>query len=204
MGLSSINTGLQQTPDLTDIQTPGKLAFQFISLYNAIEILSQAIDTYTGNTPADAQGNYQNQTIDQTLTLGNYTSIWVTAANAITAGYMVSFSSGQAVLSVQNNANPDNNTLQNFNPSGIPDGRAMGIAVTSAGIGSQIKVMLIGMVNFGVGNLKPGAMYYHGSAAGSLTYNPTGMITGRGKQPLGFAIDSAHMFIAPAMFIGSY
>lgn len=209
MALSSINTGLQQTPDLTDIQSPGKLGFQFIQIYNAINVLAQAIDAYTGNTPADAQGNYQNQTIDQTVTVGNFTSLWVTAGASISSGFLVSFdSAGHAILAdpstVISAASNDAAGGQGYNSAGIPEGTVKGIAITSASVGAQIKVMLLGIVNFGAGALKPGNKYYLGSVPGSITYNPASMTAGWIRQPIGFAIDSAHMFINPAQFRGSF
>ena len=209
MGLSSINTGLQQTPDLTDIQSPGKLGFQFISLYNAINILAQAIDTYTGNTPPDANGNYQNQLPNQTVTLGNLAYIWITADQAIGSGYLVSINTtGHAVLAdpanIISTASNDAAGGQGYNPSNKAEGVVVGIAVSNASVGQQLKVMLMGVVNFGTGNLHPGNKYYLGSSPGSITNNPATMPVSGIRQPIGFAIDSANMFINPAQFRGSF
>lgn len=205
MGLSSINTGLQQTPDLTDIMSAGKLGFQFISIYNAINVLAQAIDTYTGNTPPDAQGNNQNQPPDQTVTLGNFSSFWATAAVSISSGFLVAINSaGQIVLASPNGSQVTTGTNQSPNTPGAPTNAACGIAVSSASAGAQIHVMLRGLVNFGTGNLKPGAIYYPGSSPGSLTYNPGGMTAGWGKQVIGVALNSALMFVAPSLTVASY
>lgn len=187
MALSSINTGLQQTPDLTDIQSVGKLSYQFISLYNAIGVLQQAIDTYTGNTPAPANNSNQNQPPEQTVIVGNTSNMWCKANANISAGFAIGLGNvggvTEAILALASTS-----SVQCF-----------GLSMTSATAGNPIQVLLLGLFNFG-GSVTPGALYYlsPGVAGGLTTTKPS--TAGQLIQPLGFGVDTSSIFFNPSLY----
>lgn len=186
MPLSSINTGLQQTPDLTDIASPGKLGFQFIQLYNAIGILQQAVDTYTGNTPARADNSQQNQTPEQTILVGNTSTMWATASINISAGFLVNLVNAGGVTEVQ---------YANAISAAAP---CHGISMAAASAGNKIQVLLLGLFNFG-GSVTPGQMYYLSSsvAGGLSTTRPS--TSGNIVQAVGYGVDTNSIFFNPTL-----
>jgi hypothetical protein len=186
MAASSIDTGLQPIPDLTDITTADKLAFQFIQLYNAVGILAQAIDSYTGNTPAIAQN--QNASPEQTVLLGNQANMWCVAATNLAAGYLV------------NLENVGGATQARYAQATGLGSMAMGITMGAASGGGQVQVLLLGLFNFG-GSVTPGAIYYlSNTVPGGLTTTYPGG-TGYYNQAVGFGVDTDSIFFNPSMQI---
>lgn len=188
MALSSINTGLQQTPDLTDIQSVGKLSFQFISIYNAIGVLQQAIDTYTGNTPVPANNSNQSQPPEQTVIVGNTANMWCKANVTISAGFALGLANVGGVIEA---------ILALASSSPV---QCFGLSMTSATAGNPIQVLLLGLFNFG-GSVTPGALYYlsPGVGGGLTTTKPT---AGSGQliQPLGYGVDTNSIFFNPSLY----
>ena len=187
MPLSSINTGLQQTPDLTDIQSVGKLSFQFISIYNAISILQQAIDTYTGNTPAAADGSNQNATPEQTVLVGNNCAMWCTASANLSAGFLV------------NLFNVSGQTQARYANATVLTQQAHGITLNAASAGQPIHILLLGLFNFG-GSVTPGQMYYLSTTPGGLSTTPPAVGSSELVQPVGFGVDTNSIFFNPSTY----
>lgn len=181
---SSINTGLQQTPDLTDIQSTGKLSFQFISLYNAIQVLQQAIDNYTGNSPQTGTSN--TQTAESTVIVGNTSNFWCNAKTALSAGFLVTLTNVSGVT---------NAGLANASASST---LAMGLTMTAAAINTPVQILLLGLFNFG-GSVTPGALYYlSDTTAGALVTTPNST-TGHIVQPVGFGVDTNSIWFNPSL-----
>lgn len=184
MPSSSINTGLAAIPDLTDIQSAGKLGFQFIQLYNAVGVLQQAIDSYTGNSPV--QASTSSQSPETTILVGNTSSMWAKCGTtAISAGYLVYFTNNSGVTTV------------NLAKSDAAYSIAIGISITSAAAGANIQVLLLGLFNFG-GSVTPGSLYYTSpTVPGGLTVTiPT---TGNLIQPVGYGVDTNSIFFNPCL-----
>lgn len=186
MPLSSINTGLQQIPDLTDIQSVGKLSFQFISIYNAIGVLQQAIDTYTGNTPPTASGSNQSTPPEQSVIVGNTANMWCVAGAGISAGFLVNLYNNSGVTQAQ------------LATAAVVGQIAMGLTMTSAAINTSIQVLLLGLFNFG-GSVSPGGLYYTSdSVPGGLTLTaPTAV--GHFVQPVGYGVDTNSIWFNPSL-----
>jgi hypothetical protein len=183
---SSINTGLQQTPDLTDIQSVGKLSFQFISIYNAIQALQQAIDNYTGNAPATPTTSTSPATPESTILVGNTANMWCVANANINAGYLVNLFNSSGVTKAQ---------LADAAITGTYP--AMGISMNNASAGGNLQVLLLGLFNFG-GSVTPGAVYYLSDAvAGGITVTPPTTGSGHLLQPVGFGVDTNSMWFNP-------
>src|SRR5579863_2517548 len=187
MPLSSFNTGLQQVPDLLNITSVGKLSFQFISIYNAIGVLQQAIDSYTGNSPAPSNNSNQNAAPETTVLIGNTANMWLLAAQNINAGFLVTItnSGGTAIANLSNVAS-------------TPYGQAMGISMTNATTGNPLQILLLGLFNFG-GSVTPGGIYYASALVpGGLSLTPPS-VSGQLIQPVGFGVDSNSIFFNPCM-----
>lgn len=182
--LASTNTGLQQTPDLTDIMSVGKLSFQFISIYNAIQVLQQAIDTYTGNTPSGAQGS--GGTPESTVIVGNTANMYCSAGVNISAGFLVTLYNVGGVTHAK---------YAQANSSATP---CYGISMNAASAGQQVQVLLLGLFNFG-GGVTPGQIYYLSDAT------PGALVTARPSTPsdivqaVGFGVDSNSIFFNPTL-----
>ena len=187
MPLSSINTGLSPVPDLTDIQSTGKLSFQFIQLYNAIGVLQQAIDQYTGNSPAPADNSNQSAPAENTVLLGNTANMWATCGTTnINAGYLVYFTNNSGVTTV---SLAQANSFTKL---------AYGISMTSATAGNPIQVLLLGLFNFG-GSVTPGQLYYlSDTVAGGLTTTAPSTV-GTIVQPAGYGVDTNSIFFNPCL-----
>jgi hypothetical protein len=183
MALSSINTGLQNIPDLTDIQSVGKLSFQFIQIYNAIGVLQQAIDSYTGNTPSGTVGTGGSP--ESTVIVGNMASMYATANVNIPAGYLVSINgSGQVVLA---------------NAAYAANVPAMGLSIAAASAGAQCHILLFGLFNFG-GSVTPGTIYYTSpNVAGGLAATKP-VLAGQLIQPVAFGVDTNSVFLNPSLY----
>lgn len=188
---SSINTGLQQVPDLTEIQTVGKLSFQFISIYNAINILSQAIDSYTGNAPATSTSD--TQTAESTVLVGNTSNLWVKASVAISAGYLVNLTNtGGATTAQLASAVPPGGTSPNL--------IAHGLSMNTVAAGAQLQVLLLGLFNFG-GSVTPGQLYYlSDTVLGALMTAPPTAGSGHLIQPVGFGLDTNSLWFNPSLY----
>lgn len=182
---SSIDTGLPNTPDLADIQTPQKLAMTFIEMFNAMQILGQAIDAYTGNTPAGPDTSAQPA--ESTVLIGNTTNFWCNASTALPAGYLVTIFNVSGVTNAK---------LANA-ASGY-SGTAMGLTMAAADINTPVQVMLIGLFNFGSG-VTPGTMYYLSDAVAGGIAAAAPSTAGHLVQPVGFGIDTESVFINPSL-----
>ena|ERR1700744_2262770 len=180
---ASINTGLQQTPDLTDIMSIGKLSFQFIQVYNAINILAQAIDTYTGNTPPSS--SQSSQTAESTVIVGNTANFWCTANVNISAGFLVGLKNVSGVTNaVLAQANGGSSVL------------AMGISMNAASAGQPIQVLLLGLFNFG-GSVTPGTIYYTSPTTPGGIVATAPSTAGQIIQPVGIGLDTNSIFFNP-------
>lgn len=182
---SSINLGLQQVPDLTDIQSIGKLSFQFIQLYNAMNILANSIDAYTGNTPNPANTN--GSTPESSVIVGQQANMWCNAQVNISAGFLVTLTNVGGVT----------NAKLALGSLGLV-GMAHGLSMTTATAGSPVQVMLIGLFNFG-GGVTPGALYYVSPSVGGgiVTLRPSS--PGQLIQGVGFGVDTNSLFINPCL-----
>lgn len=182
---SSIDTGLQPIPDLTNISSPDKLAFQFIQLYNAVGILAQAIDDYTGNTPQS--NSNPNAPPESTVLVGNTANMWCVANAAINAGFLVTLINSSGV------------TKAELASAGSKTTPAMGMSMNSVAAGAQLQVLLLGLFNFG-GSVTPGQMYYlSNSVPGGLSTSTTGYVTGNIVQAVGFGVDTESIFFNPTL-----
>jgi len=177
---SSIDTGLAQTPDLTNINTPDKLSYQFVQLYNAIEILAQSIDQYTGNTPNPdptqwTQGGGLNQ-----ATLGNVATVYVQAQGNIATGQLIGI-------------DPATKFGVLANGTSIP---AIGLCTQGATSGLNISYILIGLVSFyAAASFTPGLEYYVGTTGFFTAARPAVGTTG---QHGGFALTDKAIFWNPS------
>lgn len=172
MAASSINTGLASVPDLTGVNN-SQIDFHIIQLYNAVDILAQATDAYTGNVP---QSSGQDQ--PEGGTYGPAVQGYIITSVALTPGALVGIdgTSGQLV-------NADS-TL------GTPI-LARGICTSTSNPGDQASVLLFGVLpTFAAGTFTPGDTYYLG--AGGLFIH-TRPITGV-EQAVGYALTATSFF----------
>lgn len=187
MPLASTNLGLQEVPDLTDILSVGKISFHLIQIYNALGVLQQALDNYTGNSPAPADNSNQSSPPENTVLIGNTANIWTTCGTtSINAGYLVYFTNNAGVTTSEL-ANASNATKL-----------ALGIAMGSATTGNPLQVLLLGLFNFG-GSVIPGQLYYlSDSTPGGLVTTPP-IATGHIVQPVGYGVDTNSIFFNPCL-----
>lgn len=183
---SSINTGLQAVPDLTDIQSVGKLSFQFIQLYNAVSILQQAIDNYTGNTPVGSSSS--QGTPEQTVLVGNTSNMWCVAGENINAGFLVGFYNVSGVT----------NAKLALAGGGSRPPVAHGLSMNSVSTGGQLQVLLFGLFNFG-GSVIPGTTYCLSPSVPGGLATFASITTGQSRQPIGFGVDTNSIFLNPNM-----
>lgn len=180
MPASSINTGLAAIPDLTNINDPGKLSYQLIQLYNAIGILQQAIDSYTGNTPNHDPTQWLEQGGFNQATIGNLSTVYVKADVTIATGQLIGIS-------------PTTKNAVLANGIAIP---AVGLCTNGAAAGSNISYILIGLVQFyATGSFTPGTEYYVGATG---FFSATRPATGSTGQHGGFALTDTAIFWNPS------
>lgn len=187
MAATSIDTGLPEIPDLTNINTEVGVSKQFIDIYNAIGILAQGIDSYTGNTPESASTSTASP--ESTILVGNTANMWATAQVDISAGFLVNI--------IDSGAGVPKAILADAS-MGLAE-IAMAISLTSASAGSQIQIQLLGLFDFG-GSVVAGQLYYcsgAGGAGGISTVKPTA--SGWAVQPVGFGVDGDSIFINPCL-----
>lgn len=173
---SSIDTGLSNIPDLTNITQPNQLSYQFISIYNAISILAQGIDAYTGNTPVTNDNPATNGSVTGAANTGYFI-----AGVAIAAGRLCTINAaGNAVLA----------------DSGTAALLARGVAVAAATVGAQVTLQLFGSCAiFAAGTFTKGSTYYLG-VGGLFTITPpaTGFV-----QAVAWAASDTTLFMNPAL-----
>lgn len=184
-GTSSIDTGLSATPDLTNVQSVGALSYQLITIYNAINILAQAIDAYTGNAPENTET--PNQPAEATVIVGNMANFFCNAAVDLGAGFLVTL---ESVGGVTNAKLAD----ASLGLAGIAHGLTMGTATA----GSPIQILLLGLFNFG-GGPTAGVIYYLSDTnpGDIIATKPTA--AGSLVQAIGFGIDTDSMWISPSL-----
>lgn len=187
MPLASTNTGLQEVPDLTDILSVGKVSFHLIQIYNAIGILQQALDNYTGNSPVPSNQSNQSSPPENTVLVGNTANLWCTCGPTnIDAGYLVYFTNNSGV------------TTANLATAATPADFAVGISMGSATTGNSIQILLLGLFNFG-GSVVPGQIYYlSDSTPGGLVTTPP-ITLGHIVQPIGYGVDTNSIFFNPCL-----
>lgn len=189
MAATSIDTGLPAIPDLTNINTETGVSKQFIDIYNAIGILAQGIDAYTGNTPASQESS--TSTPESTILVGNTANMFAIAGTNISAGFLVYFTDDGSGNAIAHLADASLGFAAN----------AQGISMSSGNGGTKIQVMLLGLFDFG-GSVTAGQTYYcSGStgAGGISTVKPTA--SGWAVQPVGFGVDGSSIFINPSLFV---
>lgn len=172
---SSINTGLAQVPDTTGLNN-AVATYHIIQLYNAIGVLQQAIDDYTGNTPPTATPNPPGSTS------GSNVKGYATAGVAIAAGRLCGINgAGAAILANQGTV------------------LARGIATGAVAIGAQVELILLGPLGiFAGGSFVPGTTYYLG-VGGLFTATSPGVGL---SQAVGWALsDTAIVFNPASTFI---
>lgn len=141
--LSRINSPFSlQIPDTP--QTPVKEVYgDLAAIYNALQILQQAITTYTGALPE--QSNYWSQLLpQQSLFPQNPNRLYPIASENIAAGGVINLYNNAGVLNMRN-ANATNNTkpAHGFCPDAVLTG-ANGEADLFTGLCTSIAGMTIG------------------------------------------------------------
>lgn len=142
---SSINTGLDILPATTDKSNFGDI----FKLYNAIKILADSIDLYTGELVPTGTESSAGLTY---LRVQKISRAYLQASVSITAGQMVGINgSSQIVLGTV--------------------GTVVGFAPAAITAGNYGEIDLLGLCTAYTG-LTPGAMYY-AAAAGAITAVPS-------------------------------
>lgn len=177
---SSIDTGLSATPDLSNLNDPQKLTFQLIQLYNAIFILQQAIDSYTGNTP-NAIAQYDGTNPGSAILIQSQTRAYYIVDTAIGAGKLVT------ILSTKKVKHAD---------IGSPTTLARGIATAAFAVGAVAEIVLLGSVAiYATGTFTPGQVYYCGSN-GAFLATPSA-VSGTVNQAIGYALSDTDFWFYP-------
>lgn len=182
---TSINTGLSQLPDNPD--DISKVYPELVKIYNAIKILSQNIDTYTGalQQPASAWPNIGLNTILSQ----NIDKLYVIYDETVIAGAMIHLYNVSGVLHAR---------LAKAADATKPARGFSSNAVTSGDYG---EVILFGLNSFFAG-LTIGATYYLSptSTTGQVTTTkPT--TAGQVVQAVGFALSGASLFFNPPVAV---
>lgn len=178
---STINTGLSVLP--MEVKDSAAYA-EFIKLYNAVKIVAQAMDTYTGigTYPADQW----NQVGNSGILVQNHTKIYPVCAEAsISKGQLVALRDvggvTQAVLSF----------------AGSTDIRkCRGFANTDGVSGQRMEVVLQGLYPY-AGGLTVGQTYYqsNGTYGAFTAVTPSG--AGNIRQGIGYAVSTNAMYFNP-------
>lgn len=189
MPLSSINTGLQATPDLGGI-SESKTAYHIVQMYNAISILQQAIDTYTGNTPY-AQSEWDASDPGKHNMIAASSKIYLTAGEDITAGLFVAINDGDGKAYMAQCGDGSA-----FPPSPVTPRTAIGIASTSVSAGAVAEIFTQGSLNiYAASTFTPGKYYYLGNSGHFSATAPTG--TGSIIQIMGYALTDKEFYLWP-------
>lgn len=168
----SSNLGLDQLPNVEDEKVYGDM----LRVFNAINILGQNLDTYTGIQSPD-QSTWSSITPQQSLLVGNQCTIYVTTSVALTNGQLVGLnSSGQCVLA-------NSGTIL-----------AIGVCIGNFAAGATAQILLFGL-NGAVTGLVPGTHYYLATTGSFTSTAPTS----GSRQPIGYAIQATLMWFSPAM-----
>lgn len=178
---TTINLGLPATPDIED----KKYYIEFTRIYNAINAVARAIDTYTGSIEEDIA--YWNQVGISDIRLQNISRIYPIFDDTVLPGAMINL----------------------YNVSGIIHARlakaadatkpARGFSVASVTSGLNGEIALIGANNHLTG-LTPGELYYLSATSTSgqiVSAAPSS--AGNLIQPVGFALSSTTLYFNPTL-----
>jgi len=166
---SSVDLGLPVLPIVT---TP-ELATEFLRVYNALRSLASALDAYTGALSPETE--YWAQLKSGRNLLGNLGKLYYPTYEALVVGSLVGFYN-------------DAGTVKCRKSDGTYLCRGFVTAVYAAGDVAEITVLGM-MPQFSVGTLTPGATYYQGATAGTLSAS--------GSRAIGFAVDDQNLFFHP-------
>lgn len=176
-GQNSFSLGLSQTPETTD----SKIFPELVRIYNALHIMQDALDAYTGHVPTPPQ--YYNQiTPAQSLGSSGSNKLYCKANENIGAGHVVGFSNIAG-------------EIQARKAGGGTGGKAQGICNVSGGVlaGQYGEFIFLSGLSQYIGGMTKGIVYY-------LSSTTPGLITSAaGTTPIGFALDSSLLFVQIAL-----
>lgn len=178
MPASSINLGLQSIPDLQGVDN-AKVSFHLIQIYNAFGITQQALDAYTGNTPANPSV-WSAADPGSANILARGSTIFLTAGTALLAGHLVAINAaGKAIHA--------NST------TGV---KAIGLVTAAVVNGAVAQIYTLGTLKiFAAGTLVPGTYYYAGD--GGLFLSAPPVTTGATIQCIGYATLDTEIYLLP-------
>lgn len=177
---STINTGLSNLPlEVKDATTYA----EFVKLYNAVKIVAQAMDTYTGigTYPADQWDQVGNNGI----LVQNHTKIYPIFGDNVNQGQLVTLKDiggvPKAYLAIA-----ASNDIR----------KCRGFATGNVLAGNRGEVVLQGLYPY-AGGLTIGQTYYlsNGTYGAFTAVNPSGV--GNIRQGIGYAISTSAMYFNP-------
>ncbi len=177
----SVNLGLPATPDIKDKQ----LFVEFLRVYNAINNLARALDTYSGSTQESEQ--YWDQIEIKAIRVQNLTKLYPIFSVDVPAGAMINVYNVSGVLHARLASAADNTKP------------ARGFSTAAVSSGDRGEVLLLG-ANTHLSGLTPGTLYYLSEASLTGQVTETAPVTvGNLIQPVGFAVSSSVLFFNPTL-----
>lgn len=177
----SINLGLPATPDTKD----AKDFIELTRIYNAINALARAVDTYTG-TLQEVQA-YWDQVGTSDIRLQNLSKLYPIFDVDVLPGAMINVYNSSGVLHARLAKAAD----------GTKPARGFSTGAVSAG--SVGEIFLLGL-NTHLTGLTPGLLYYLSSTSTTgQIQNPAPAVAGNLVQPVGFALTSTSLFFNPTL-----
>lgn len=177
---TSINLGLPQGPETTDMLLYAELS----RIYNAINILAQSIDVYTGGlNPDSTEWSAQNNI--STIRTQNILRTYCKANEDIASGALVCFVNGTTeLLAVNADATDDTKPARGYCSAGAINAGEFGQFT----LGNSLHPSISGLTY--------GTKYYLSTTPGLITATePTD--PGNLVQVIGFALSPTELFFCP-------
>lgn len=175
-------------PNLPDNNLDPKLWNELLTVYRAIQNLLAGVSEFGG---IDAPDTVEINSMDPTkYLLGNNIGRWYpTCDEAIARGQVVRAT----------NVSGANRCARADASSGLLYSPAIGVANTAGVAGQKIEVLVAGITT-AIGGMTPGTLYYLSTTSGAIqNLRPVG--AGQAVQPIGWALTTTQMLIAPSSYV---
>lgn len=179
-GQNSFSLGLSQTPEA---KTP-EVFREMVHVYNALHIMQDALDNYTGHVPVSPSA-YSQITPEQSLGSSGSNKLYCVANEDLGAGIIVGFAAGA------------NNQIIAKKAGGKTGINPQGVCNTTGGVkaGNYGEFIFLSGLSQFIGGLTPGIVYYTSTVTAGLV---TATISA-GARPVGFALDTGLLFVQIAL-----
>lgn len=182
---ASFNLGLTAQPEVNQ-KKYGDLYGEFLRLHNAIELVQQALDIYTGALSEDPQ-YWSSSKATSVARVQNISKVYAQATENISLAQVVHFQNSAGALTARKADATDATKL------------CRAFCTTSGGVlsGAYGEFVLLG-VNPYYSGLTPGTPYYLTTAAGQISATAPAVV-GNVVQPVGYALSPTDLWFIPSL-----